>query len=84
MFPRLSPWSASPNSSLANQIAILLSFVAVLYYLIKGLDGPLPPVNKALVRSCRLDSESAIRLKALTSKYYVILSGHRGTWAQGH
>ena len=70
MFPRLSPWSASPNASLANQSAVLLSFVAILYYLIKGLDGHMPPVNKALVRLCRLDTESAIRLKALTRKYY--------------
>ena len=57
------------NGSLANHRAVLLSFVAVLYYLIKGLDGHMPPVNKALVRSCRLDTESAIKLKALTSKY---------------
>ena len=72
MFPRLLPWSASPNASLANQSAILLSLVAVLYYLIKELDGHRPPVNKALVRSCRLDTVSAIRLKALTRKYYCL------------
>ena len=72
MFPRLSPWSASPNASLANQSAVLISFVAALYYLIIGLDGHMPPANKALVRSCRLDTESAIRLKALTRKYYCL------------
>ena len=70
MFPRLSPWSASPKASLANQSAVLLSFVAILYYLIEGLDGHMPPVNEALVRSCRLDTESAI--KALTRKYYCL------------
>ena len=70
MFPRLSPWSARPNASLANQNAVLLSFVAVLYCLIKGMDDHMPPVNKALVHSCQLDTESAIRLKALTRKYY--------------
>ena len=30
----------------------------------------MPPVNKALVRSCLLDAESATKLKALTGDYY--------------
>ena len=30
----------------------------------------MPPVNKALVRSCRLDTESVTKLKALASEYY--------------
>ena len=30
----------------------------------------MPPVNEALVHSCRLDTESATKLKALTSEYY--------------
>ena len=30
----------------------------------------MPPVNKALVRSCRLDTESVTNLKALASEYY--------------
>ena len=72
MYSRVSPWSASPINSLTNQSAVLLSFVAVLSYLIKGLDGPMPPVNKALVRSCRLDTESPVKLKALTSKCYCL------------
>ena len=30
----------------------------------------MPPVNKALVRSCLLDTESVTKLKALASEYY--------------
>ena len=30
----------------------------------------MPPVNKALVHSCRLDAESVAKLKALVSEYY--------------
>ena len=46
MFSRLSPWSASPINSLANHSAGLSLFVAVLFYLIKGLDGHMPPSTK--------------------------------------
>ena len=72
MFSRLSPWSTSPINSLANQSAVILSFVALLSYLIKGLDGHMPPVNKVLVRSCQADTESTVKLKALTSKCYCL------------
>ena len=53
MFPCLSPWTASPNKPLTNQSEVFntsLSFVAILSALNKGLDGHMPPVNKALVR----------------------------------
>ena len=30
----------------------------------------MPPVNKALVHSCRLGAESVTKLKALVSEYY--------------
>ena len=70
MFSRVLSCSASPINSLAYHSAGLSLFVAVLYYLIKGLDGHMPPVNKALVHSFRLDTESATELKALTSEYY--------------
>ena len=72
MFSCLSPWSTSPIDSLSNQSAVILSFVAVLSYLIKGLDGHMPSVDKVLVRSRHLDTESTIKLKALTSKCYCL------------
>ena len=57
---------------LSNQSAVILSFVAVLSYLIKGLDGNMRSVEKVLVRSCHSDTESTIKLKALTSKCYCL------------
>ena len=45
-------------------------FAAILYRKIKGLDGYTPPVNKAVVRSRTLDTESTFELKALYNYWY--------------